>query len=257
LTPGLKQFAIFCEDAGIDATSDDTVAMPADIISASDDDEEEEDCTKARKQLSEPWAPSKTMETTRTESEETATFKVNGPESTVATQLRHTLPIILPDKELRQPVNEMLQLLAWHHQYGHIPMRKLEEMTKQGILPRQLAKCNVPTCSACLFARATKCPWRGKTRRDADNDKAPTTIGEVLLIDQLESPTPGQIAQMTGKLTTERNKYAMVYVDQRSQFGYVILLKTSYAQRQGITIKNYLVDNGIFKANLWVEECKK
>ncbi len=76
---------------------------------------------------------------------------------------------------------------------------------------------------------------------------------------------------MTGKLTTKRYKYAAVYVDQRSRFGYVHLQKTSsaeemiegkkafetYARRHGVTIKSYVADNGIFKANLWVEECKK
>lgn len=97
-------------------------------------------------------------------------------------------------------------------------------------------------------------------------------VGEVISVDQLESPTPGLIAQMTGKLTTKRYKHATVYVlDQRSRFGYVRLQKTSsaeetivgkrafetYARRHGITVKNYLADNGIFKANLWVEECKK
>jgi len=150
-------------------------------------------------------------------------------------------------------------------------MRKLQEMAKQGIIPRRFAKCDIPTCSACLFARATKRPWRNKTRRDADNDETPTTVGEVVSVDQLESPTPGLIAQMTGTLTTKRYKYATVYVDQRSRFGYVHLQKTSsaeetiegkkafetYARRHGVTVKNYLADNGIFKANLWVEECKK
>jgi len=90
-------------------------------------------------------------------------------------------------------------------------------------------------------------------------------------VDQLESPTPGLIAQITGKLTTKRYKYATVYVDQRSRFGFVYLQKTSsaeetiegkkafetYARRHGITIKNYLADNGIFKANRWVDECKR
>jgi hypothetical protein len=103
---------------------------------------------------------------------------MNGPESATASQLPDALPNIIPDEESRQPVNEMSQLLALHHQYGHIPMRKLQEMAKQGILPRRLAKCDIPTCSACLFARATKRPWRGKTRRDADNEETPTAVGE-------------------------------------------------------------------------------
>ncbi len=272
MAPGFKQFAIFCEEAGIDAMSDDTVAIPAGIISDSEtEDEDEEDQSRVRRQLSNPWAPSKTKEWTDTESEKSTTLDMNGPESTTATQLPDALPNIIPDEESRQPVIKMSQLLALHHQYGHIPMRKLQEMAKQGILPRRLAKCDIPTCPACLFTRATKRPWRGKTRRDADNDETPTAVGEVVSVDQLESPTPGLIAQMTGKLTTKRYKYATVYVDQRSRFGYVHLQKTSsaeetiegkkafetYARRHGVTIKNYLVDNGIFKAYLWVEECKK
>jgi hypothetical protein len=122
---------------------------------------------------------------------------------------------------------------------------------------------------ACLFAKATKRPWRGKT--NADNSESATTTGDVVSVNQLESPTPGLIAQMTGTLTTKQYKYATVYVDQRSRFGYVHLQKTSsaeetiegknayktYARKHGVTIKNYLADNGIFKANLWVDDCKK
>ncbi|KAI2502190.1 hypothetical protein MHU86_12242 [Fragilaria crotonensis] len=145
---------VFCEEAGIDFMSDDTIAMPAGIISDSDEDEEgeEEESSRAQKQCPNTWAPSKRKEKT---TEESVTTKPN----------------IIPDEESRQPASEMLQLLALHHQYGHIPMRKLQEMAKQGILLRRLAKCNIPTCSACLFARgATKHPWSGKTRRDTDSD---------------------------------------------------------------------------------------
>jgi hypothetical protein len=232
MAPGFKQFAIFCEEAGIDAMSDDTVAMPAGIISDSEtDDEDEEDQSRVRRQLSKPWAPSKTKERTETASEKSTTLNINGPESTTAAQLHDALPNIIPDEESRQPVSEMSQLLALHHQYGHIPMRKLQEMAKQGILPRRLAKCDIPTCSACLFARATKRPWRGKTRRDADNQETPTAEGEIVSVDELESPTPGLIAQMTGKLTTKWYKYATVYVDQRSRFGYVHLQKRHLRKR--------------------------
>ena len=79
------------------------------------------------------------------------------------------------------------------------------------------------------------------------------------------------IAQMTGFLTTKRYKFATVFVDQYSRLGYIHLQKTataeetiegkkafeSYARRHGITVQNYLADNGIFKANQWVSECRK
>ena len=90
-------------------------------------------------------------------------------------------------------------------------------------------------------------------------------------VDQLVSPTPGLIAQMTGFLTTKRYKYATIYVDQYSRYGFVYLQKTAstevtvegkrafeaFAKRHGVRIENYHVDNGIFKARGWVDECIK
>ena len=74
---------------------------------------------------------------------------------------------------------------------------------------------------------------------------------------------------MTGFKTKQRYRYATVFVDQASRFSYVYLQKTQSAEEtvegkiafekfalsHGITIKNYHGDNGIFKANKWVEHC--
>lgn len=76
------------------------------------------------------------------------------------------------------------------------------------------------------------------------------------------SPTPGLITQMTGILTTERYKYATVYVDQASRLSFVWLQKTAtaeetvlgkeafeqYAKDRGVNILGYHADNGIFQA---------
>ena len=156
MAPGFKQFAVVCQEAGIDATSKVTIAIPAGIISDSDDDEEEESLND-RKRRQAPWTSTKSSNNPK------LTFEVNGPLAIKNTQPhQELLPNIIPDKEHRQPVSEMSQHLALHHQYGHIPMQKLQEMAKQGILPRRLTKCDIPTCSACLFAKATKRPWIGK-----------------------------------------------------------------------------------------------
>ena len=158
-----------------------------------------------------------------------------------------------------------------HHQYGHVPMKKLQTMAEQGILPRRLAKCRTPVCTACLYAKATRRPWRGKTRKNLIDEGTPVRPGQIVSVDQLVSPTPGLIAQMTGFLTTKRYKYATVYVDQFSRMGYVYLQKTAsaeetvegkkaferYAKRHGITVENYHADNGIFKARLWTDTCAK
>ncbi len=83
---------------------------------------------------------------------------------------------------------------------------------------------------------------------------------------------PGLIAQTTGFLTTKRyNKYATVYVNQFSRLGFAYLRNAAsaeetvegknafktYAKCHGAHVHNYLADNGIFKANLWVESCKR
>ena len=95
--------------------------------------------------------------------------------------------------------------------------------------------------------------------------------GDLVSVDQLVSPTVGLIAQMTGFLTRQRYKYSTVFVDHASRLGYVYMQKTCtaeetikakhafelYAREQGITIKAYHADNGIFKARKWVDECHK
>ncbi len=159
-----------------------------------------------------------------------------------------------------------------HHQYAHAPMAKLQMMAKAGILPKRLSKCRIPVCSACLYAKTTRRPWRTKPRtRNANDPAEPSKPGQVISVDQLVSPTPGLIAQMTGFLTTKRYRYATIYVDQFSRMGYVHLQKTasaeetvegkrafeSFTHRHGVKVLNYHADNGIFKAKLWTEECQK
>ena len=90
-------------------------------------------------------------------------------------------------------------------------------------------------------------------------------------VDQLVSPTPGLVAQLTGKLTKKRYKYATVYVDQFSGLGFVYLQKTAsadetiegkrafeaYCKQHGVTVRQYHADNGVFRANKWVDDCRK
>ena len=80
----------------------------------------------------------------------------------------------------------------------------------------------------------------------------------------------GLVAQMAGFLTSKRYKYATVYVDHYSKFGYIHLQKTQSAEEEtlegkelferkaalhGIQIKHYHTDNGIFTAKAWREAC--
>ena len=161
------------------------------------------------------------------------------------------------------------EMLKLHYKLRHMPFAKMRTLAQQGNIPKQYANCEVPLCSTCLYAKQTKRPWRQKPQKQPYKEKYKLTPGEVVSVDQMVSPTPGLIAQMTGILTTKRYKYATVYVDQATRLGYVYLQKTAtaeetikgkiafeiYCLNNGIKVRSYHADNGIFRANAWVNHC--
>ena len=122
---------------------------------------------------------------------------------------------IIVDKEDRQESTPEAELLMAHHRFQHISFSKLLEMACQGILPRRLAQCKIPSCSICLYGKATKRAWRSKQGKQRQRNKT-LKPGEAISVDQMVSPVPGLIAQMVGFLTKQRYKYATVFVDQAS-----------------------------------------
>lgn len=102
-------------------------------------------------------------------------------------------------------------------------------MARQGVIPKRLASCPIPACVSCLYGRATKKKWRSRIPNNKNTHHRPTKPGQCVSVDMLQSPSPGFIAQMTGKLTTQRYNYACVYVDQFSGFGYTHFQRTANA----------------------------
>ena len=177
---------------------------------------------------------------------------------------------VVVDEEDHQESTPEAELLMAHHRFQHISFSKLQEMAHQGILPRRLAQCKIPSCSACLYGKATKRAWRSKQERQSQQNQV-LKPGKVISVDQMVSPVPGLIAQMVGFLTKQRYKYATVFVDQASRMGFVYLQKTcsaeetievkrafeKYAANRGVMVQAYHADNGIFKAKKWIEECQR
>jgi hypothetical protein len=234
LAPGYSQFAAFCCEAGMDDHTREPMAMPSAFIS--DDESVAHDEVQEQSTLpwSHHWTPPSTPMTTDNPATTAIEFNLDGPSTSTSEgerDDREPAPEVIIDEEDRQSHNDMAKLLTIHHQYAHAPMTKLQLMAKSGILPRRLAKCRIPVCSACLYAKATRKPWRSKPRtRNAEDAMEPSKPGQVVSVDQLVSPTPGLIAQMTGFLTTKRYRYATVYVDQYSRMGFVYLQKTASAE---------------------------
>ncbi len=71
-------------------------------------------------------------------------------------------------------------------------------MAKHGHLPKRLADCRVPWCTACLFGKAMKRPWRSKGAGSQSKIKVTTKPEQVVSIDRLEPPRPRLFAPLKG-----------------------------------------------------------
>ena len=47
------------------------------------------------------------------------------------------------------------EFLRIHQKLGHLPPIRIQKMAKSGALPKRLAHCQIPKCTACLFGKAT------------------------------------------------------------------------------------------------------
>ena len=131
---------------------------------------------------------------------------------------------IIPDDKEPTSLDRHDELLRWHYCLGHLPFNRIRQLTSKGQLLKCLLSCKKPFCSACQYGKMTKRPWRVKGD-DKKATKMVTRPGEIVLVDQLESNTPGLIAQLKGKLIQQRYKYATVFVDQFSGYTFVYLQK--------------------------------
>ncbi|KAI2513038.1 hypothetical protein MHU86_1329 [Fragilaria crotonensis] len=183
-------------------------------------------------------------------------------------------PAIVEDEEdatfQEKPAAEFLR---WHHKLNHMSGAKMQSMAKSGLLPRKLATCQIPTCTSCLYGKATRRPWRTKPKLGQQGGKLRTARepGQCISVDQLESTTPGLIAQIKGWLTKKRYRVATVFVDHFSGLSYIHLQKSTnadetleaklaferYASKFNVKIKSYQADNGRFAENKFMAAIKE
>ena len=151
---------------------------------------------------------------------------------------------------------------------NHAPNSRLREMTRQGQAPKHFLTTKPPVCKACIYGKMTRHPWRVKWQSsNITNFRKAVLPGDIISVDQLESPEPGFIAQLKGKLTSQWYKVATVFVDHYSSLGFLYLQQPTsaketieakqafeqFASSQGITIWHYHADNGRFADNTFVE----
>ena len=216
LAPGYMGYDRFCQSQSVDPES-----LPADFPFVADPtvippDEDDEPIVRPawnHGNFSDEWEP---------EQSSPRTFNLSGPPTV---EEREQAPMVIIDEEDREENIDppAAQLLRCHQRFGHISFTKLQEMAKKGIIPSRLAKCKTPFCSPCAYAKATKRPWRNRSKVNAIKPVPVTKPGQMVSVDQLVSPAPGLIGQMTGFIMTkQRHTCATVFIDHHSNLGFVL-----------------------------------
>ena len=176
---------------------------------------------------------------------------------------------VIPDDPEAKLLDPQDELLRWHYRLGHLPFDRIKRLANKGQLPKRLLTCHMPFCAACQYGKMTKRPWRVKGD-DKGTAKTATYPGQVVSVNQLESTSPGFIAQLKGTLTQQRYRYATVFVDQFSRYTFVYLQKRITSQetvmakhaferateQRGVKIKHYHADNGQFADNAFIQDCQ-
>ena len=256
IAPGFNRYALYCQEAKIETQQDDHNPLVIESSAVISDDEG-----------ADPFPADATEEPDfHVAAPKQTSFNLDGPVDVT----RQQRPVLVEDEEDRGlQDNVSAEFLRWHHRFNHCSPKRLQLLARRGVIPRRLARCPIPVCSACLYGKATRRPWRTKPASVNDERHIPTKPGEVVSVDQMVSPTPGLIAQMSGFLTKQRYGYATVFVDHATDFTYCYFQKSDSAEetveakeafertaaQHGVKILHYHADNGVFASKAWKSHC--
>ena len=254
--PGARDFRSFCATVTTPETKQTNI-FTTHIIPDDDNDESFQPQDPIEPPTQDGTELDKTVENVTTEMPQTSIVDM-GP-----------VPHVIPDDQEPTSLDPHDELLRWHYRLGHLPFDRIRQLASQEQLPKRVLSCKKPFCAACQYGKMTKRPWRVKGD-NKNNTKTATKPGQIISVDQLESNTPGLIAQLKGKLMQQRYKYATVFVDQFSGYTFVYLQKriTSEetmmakhmfehsADQRGVKILHYHADNGRFADNAFIADCK-
>ena len=161
------------------------------------------------------------------------------------------------EDRLTEPARE---LLMWHRRLSHRNMDFIQQLARDGILPRRLASVrNVPSCPDCKFGEQTKRAVQNRGTIDASDDAPGRTVSG----DQMEAHTPGLTMMTKGRKSKKRHKVATVWIDHYSRFitAHSHCSTTSeelvnskakleaFADSHNVKIKSFRTDNGAFISN--------
>ena len=152
------------------------------------------------------------------------------------------------------------ELISWHYLLDHLPFKLLRILANLRIIPHHLRHIYPLKCVSFIYSAMTKKPWRVKGATNRGRIHKITRSGECVSADQVESTTPGFVAQLNRKLNKDRYKCATVFLDHYSSLSYVHCQRVrngedtmevkkafeAYARFKGASIQHYHTDNGRF-----------
>ena len=154
----------------------------------------------------------------------------------------------------------MNSILLWHRRLSHRNMDFIQQLSRDGILPRRLASVRtIPVCPDCKFGRQTKRVVQNRSTIDASDDSPGRTVSG----DQMEAHTPVLTMMTKGRKSKKRHKVATVWIDHYSRFitAHTHSSTTSeelvnsnakleaFAEVHNVKIKSFCTDNGVFISN--------
>ncbi len=108
-------------------------------------------------------------------------------------------------------------LMKWHNRQFHMNLGKLQELTRQGHLPKAIANCEHPICRSCQLGKAHRRPVASASKANPI-DSGDLQPGDCVSVDQMDSSDPGHVDTYSGKLTSAHYHAASLYTDHASQF---------------------------------------
>ena len=178
--PGYKEYQAFCEQAEFDNTEDIHPIIAEPGVNTGGSDEESKNGTMRLE-----------LETTD------ATWPSPNKRNISEDRLAGRDQVEEKESEIEAKRDSITsEFLSLHYRSGHMSFQKLQVMARQGVIPRKFATSPIPICAACMYGKATKRRWRDKPAKKPKEtqEKQP---GDKVSVDQMVSPTPGLVTQMT------------------------------------------------------------
>ena len=153
--------------------------------------------------------------------------KLNNDKDELYFEVENIMPTTEPmarpedlDPQMLSQSSTHAELLQLNYKLGHAPLNILKVLALSMIIPSRLAKVPYPKCAGCLYGSMTRQPKRTRLQPGKIGNNKVDSPGDCVLVDRLQSPHAGFVAQLKGKLTCKSFMAATVFVDHLSRFSY-------------------------------------